>query len=75
MLAIAAMLGRPIVTTSATDLEGQVLTDAKEIKDALGNRLDLILDGGTQPNEPSTIVSLIGDQIEVLRQGKGIIMV
>ena len=75
MLAITAMLGRPIVTTSATDLEGQVLTDAKEIKDALGNRLDLILDGGTQPNEPSTIVSLIGDQIEVLRQGKGIIMV
>jgi len=75
MLAIAAKLGRPIVTTSATDLEGEVLTDAKAIKDALGHRLDLILDGGVQPNEPSTIVSLIGDQIEVLRQGKGIIMV
>ena len=74
MLAIAAKLGRPIVTTSATDLEGNVLTDARQIKDELGNRLDLILDGGVQPNEPSTIVSLIGDQIEVLRQGKGIII-
>ncbi len=74
MLAIAAMLGRPIVTTSATDLEGNVLTDAREIKEQLGNRLDLILDGGIQPNEPSTIVSLIDDQIEVLRQGKGIII-
>ncbi len=74
MLAIAAKLGRPIVTTSATDMDGAVLTDSKAIKDELGARLDLILDGGMQPDEPSTIVSLIGDQIEVLRQGKGILV-
>jgi tRNA threonylcarbamoyl adenosine modification protein (Sua5/YciO/YrdC/YwlC family) len=74
MLAIAAKLGRPIVTTSATADDGHVLIDAKDIKDELGNRLDLILDGGVQPNEPSTVVSLIGDQIEILRQGKGIIV-
>jgi tRNA threonylcarbamoyl adenosine modification protein (Sua5/YciO/YrdC/YwlC family) len=74
MLAIAAKLGRPIVTTSATSDDGRVLIDAKDIKDELGNRLDLILDGGVQPNEPSTVVSLIGDQIEILRQGKGIIV-
>ncbi len=74
MLAISAKLGRPIVTTSATDSEGGVLTDAKDIKEHLGVRLDLILDGGVQPNEPSTVVSLIGDQIEVVRQGKGIIV-
>jgi tRNA threonylcarbamoyl adenosine modification protein (Sua5/YciO/YrdC/YwlC family) len=74
MLAIAARLGRPIVTTSATDMDGEVLTDAKAIKEALGNRLDLILDGGVQPAEPSTIVSLMDDHIEVLRQGKGILV-
>lgn len=74
MLAIAAKLGRPIVTTSATDMDGAVLTDAKAIKEALGQRLDLILDGGPQPDEPSTIVSLLDDQIEVLRQGKGILV-
>ncbi len=74
MLAIAAKLGRPIVTTSATDMDGKVLTDAKEIKDELGQRLDLILDGGVQPDEPSTVVSLLNDQIEVLRQGKGILV-
>ncbi len=74
MLAIASLLGRPIVTTSATNQDGDVLIDAKDIKETLGNRLDLILDGGTQPNEPSTVVSLINDQIEVLRQGKGIIV-
>lgn len=74
MLAIAAKLGRPIVTTSATDMDGTVLTDAKAIKEALGARLELILDGGSQPNEPSTVVSLVDDQIEVLRQGKGILV-
>jgi tRNA threonylcarbamoyl adenosine modification protein (Sua5/YciO/YrdC/YwlC family) len=74
MLAIAAKLGRPIVTTSATGSEDEILTDAKEIKDALGSRLDLILDGGVQPAEPSTVVSLIDDQLEVLRQGKGILV-
>jgi tRNA threonylcarbamoyl adenosine modification protein (Sua5/YciO/YrdC/YwlC family) len=74
MLAIAAKLGRPIVTTSATDMDGEALIDAKAIKEALGNRLDLILDGGVQMAEASTVVSLIDDQIEVLRQGKGILM-
>jgi tRNA threonylcarbamoyl adenosine modification protein (Sua5/YciO/YrdC/YwlC family) len=74
MLAIASKLGRPIVTTSATDADEQVLIDARDIKEALGSRLDLILDGGVQPNEPSTVVSLIDDRIEVLRQGKGIIV-
>lgn len=74
MLAIAAKLGHPIVTTSATDEEGAPLIDARDIKEKLGNRLDLILDGGVQPMEPSTVVSLIGDRIEVMRQGKGIIV-
>jgi tRNA threonylcarbamoyl adenosine modification protein (Sua5/YciO/YrdC/YwlC family) len=69
--ALAAALGRPIVTTSATDSEGEPLIDAKDIKDALGHGLDLILDGGVKLMEPSTVVSLIDDQIEVLRQGKG----
>jgi tRNA threonylcarbamoyl adenosine modification protein (Sua5/YciO/YrdC/YwlC family) len=69
--ALAAALGRPIVTTSATDAEGEPLLDAKDIKDALGHGLDLILDGGVRLMEPSTVVSLIDDQIEVLRQGKG----
>jgi tRNA threonylcarbamoyl adenosine modification protein (Sua5/YciO/YrdC/YwlC family) len=74
MLAIAAKLGRPVVTTSATADDGRVLIDARDIKEELGTRLDLILDGGVHPNEPSTVVSLIGDQIEILRQGKGIIV-
>lgn len=69
--ALAAALGRPIVTTSATNADGEPLIDAKDIKDVLGHGLDLILDSGVRLMEPSTVVSLMGDQIEVLRQGKG----
>jgi tRNA threonylcarbamoyl adenosine modification protein (Sua5/YciO/YrdC/YwlC family) len=69
--ALAAGLGRPLITTSASDDEGEPLIDAKDIKEKLGHGLDLILDGGVTLMEPSTVVSLIGDSMEVLRQGKG----
>lgn len=68
---LARELGHPIVTTSATDGEGEVLTDPRDIKEAIGKRLDLILDGGIVDNEPSTVLSLLEDRIEILRQGKG----
>ncbi len=69
--ALASALGRPIVTTSATDDEGEPLIDAKDIKESLGHGLDLILDGGVKLMEPSTVVSLEHDTLEVLREGKG----
>jgi tRNA threonylcarbamoyl adenosine modification protein (Sua5/YciO/YrdC/YwlC family) len=69
--ALAAGLGRPLITTSASDDDGEPLIDAKDIKEKLGHGLDLILDGGVTLMEPSTVVSLIGDSMEVLRQGKG----
>lgn len=69
--ALAASLGRPLITTSATNAEGEALTDARDIKEELGHGLELILDGGLRLMEPSTVVSLIGDTVEILRQGKG----
>jgi len=68
---LAQELGRPLVTTSATDREGKPLVDPKDIKEQLGKQLDLILDGGIWPCEPSTVVSLLEDRMEILRQGKG----
>jgi tRNA threonylcarbamoyl adenosine modification protein (Sua5/YciO/YrdC/YwlC family) len=64
-------LGHPLITTSAATRDGRILIGADEIQDEFGHGLKLILDGGTHHNEPSTVISLIGDQIEVLRQGKG----
>ncbi len=71
--ALCLALGKPLVTTSATDRQNQPLLDGRDIKDALGDALDLILDGGSQTVEPSTVISLENDEVVVLRQGKGVI--
>ncbi len=59
-----------LVTTSAQHGD-TVLIGADDIQDIFGHGLDLILDGGPQHNEPSTVISLLGDRVEILRQGKG----
>lgn len=70
-IALAAGLGRPIITTSAATPEGMPLLDAKDIKECMGHALDLILDGGVRPSEASTVLLFAEDRIELLRQGKG----
>lgn len=69
--ALCERLGHPIVSTSAQSQNGEVLRDPEEIRDEFGHSLDLILDSGISENEPSTVLSLIGDAVELLRQGKG----
>lgn len=68
--ALVERLGHPLLTTSAT-WEGEPLNDPRSIKERLGHGLDLIVDGGYQVFESSTVVSLLDDEIEVLREGKG----
>lgn len=68
--ALVERLGHPLLTTSAT-WEGEPLNDPRSIKEHLGHGLELIIDGGYQVFEPSTVVSLLDDVLEVLREGKG----
>jgi tRNA threonylcarbamoyl adenosine modification protein (Sua5/YciO/YrdC/YwlC family) len=70
-LALVKALGRPLATTSATTPEHEPLIDAHDIQEKLGRHLDLILDGGTTLNDPSTVVDLTGPVPTVLREGKG----
>lgn len=65
-------LGRPIISTSAIDPQTrEILIDPDVVKERLGKQLDAIIDAGMLTNEPSTVVSLIDDEIEVIREGKG----
>lgn len=71
-LAIVEALGHPVISTSATDPEdGRILETPQEIKDKLGHALDLIVDGGIVSGTPSSVISLIDDAPEILRQGAG----
>ncbi len=64
-LAIIRTFGRPIISTSA------VFDDPQSIKEAYGSFLDVIIDGGVLYQSPSSVVSLIDDIPEVIREGKG----
>ena len=70
-LEIVRRLGHPLISTSAATPEGEVLIDPKDIKEKLGHGLELILDGGYQPNEPSSVIDLSGPVPAVVRVGKG----
>jgi len=65
-------LGNPVLTTSALLEKGtEPPQDGYDVNDLFGNQIDLIIDGGQILPEPSTVVSLIDDQPEILREGKG----
>ena len=70
-LAIVRELGHPLVTTSANISGEEALHDPHEIDQVMGRMLDLVVDGGNRLGDPSTIISLIDDQVEVLREGSG----
>jgi tRNA threonylcarbamoyl adenosine modification protein (Sua5/YciO/YrdC/YwlC family) len=70
-LALVRELGHPIITTSATTAEGEVVPDASLIHDHFGRQVDAVIDGGPVTGEPSSVVSLIGDTPEVIRAGAG----
>lgn len=71
-LALVRGLGNPILNTSAVlETGGQLPLDGYDVNDLFCNQVDLIIDGGQIIPNPSTVVSLIDDRPEILREGKG----
>lgn len=70
-LGLVAALGRPVINTSAAMEDEPVPICAEEFADLFKNQVDAIIDGGPVPGRPSTIISLIDDEPEVLREGLG----
>ncbi len=70
-LGIVRELGHPLVTTSANISGEEPCQDPTEIEENLGRMLDFVVDGGVLMGDPSTVISLIDDRLEVLRQGSG----
>ena len=70
-LALVAALGNPIITTSATMPDGTSLHDASLIHDYFNNRVDVVIDGSIVPGLPSSVISLIHDTPEIIREGQG----
>jgi tRNA threonylcarbamoyl adenosine modification protein (Sua5/YciO/YrdC/YwlC family) len=70
-LALVRELGQPIISTSVKSADGEDLGDPYTIGEKFGRIVNLIIDGGVIIPEPSSVISLVDDNIEVLRIGKG----
>ncbi|WP_303720952.1 L-threonylcarbamoyladenylate synthase [Malonomonas rubra] len=68
---IVKELGHPLVTTSANLSGEETLQDPVEIDETMGRMVDVVIDGGISLGEASTVISLVDDHIEVLREGSG----
>lgn len=72
VLALLAELNEPLLSSTLT-LPGDEfpLTDPEEIRDRIGNRVDLILDAGSCGIEMTTVIDLTDSAPVLVRAGKG----
>ncbi len=70
-LSLVKELGQPIISTSVKTEQGETLGDPAVIKEYFGKMVDLIIDGGMIMPQPSSVISLVDDNIEIIRIGKG----
>ncbi|MNE40868.1 Threonylcarbamoyl-AMP synthase [compost metagenome] len=72
---IVNQLGNPIVSTSIHD-DDEILeysTDPELIYEKYQQLVDIVIDGGYGGNEASTVVDCTSGEMEIVRQGKGIL--
>ncbi len=70
-LAIARKLDHPMISTSATDPDGKIFDDPSLLHDYFMKSIDVVIDGGSVPGSPSSVVSLIDDIPKIIRYGAG----
>ena len=63
-------LGAPITATSANISGTEALNSAVSVAEQLGDRLDLVFDGGQlAPSRPSTVIDVTSGPPKILREG------
>lgn len=68
---IVEKLGNPIITTSATMPNGEIIQDPSLINDFFGSTVDIVIDGGPVSGMPSSVINLMDDIPEIIREGVG----
>lgn len=75
VLEIVRELGKPLITTSIHDPDEVIeyITDPGLIYEKYRNFADAVIDGGTGKNEASTVIDCTGEEIEIIREGLGVL--
>lgn len=71
-LALLDALGEPMLSGSLI-LPGNDYTesDPEDIREKLEKHVDLIIDGGVVGEQPTTVIDLSNDSVEIIRRGSG----
>jgi tRNA threonylcarbamoyl adenosine modification protein (Sua5/YciO/YrdC/YwlC family) len=70
--ALLGELGQPLIaSTLILPPDVDPLNDPEEIRARLEKQIDLVIDGGACPREPSTVIDLTGAEPELIRAGRG----
>lgn len=70
-LKLVEELGNPIISTSTTRSNGEILFDPHEIRSIFNSRVDLMLASGYLSGIPSSVIDLSDDEPVVIRKGAG----
>jgi tRNA threonylcarbamoyl adenosine modification protein (Sua5/YciO/YrdC/YwlC family) len=75
VLEIVRELGRPIITASIheNDEITEYITDPELIHEKYKDFAEIVINGGYGRNEASTVVDCTSDEIEIVRQGLGVL--
>jgi len=69
--ALVAELDEPLFSsTLIMPGEEEAMADPEDIRDRLDKEVDVIIDAGVVPYEPTTIIGFTGEFPEIIRQGK-----
>lgn len=76
IITLVRELGNPILTTSVRSKDDilEYSSDPELIYEEYGDSVDVVIDGGYGGLEPSTVVDCTGDEPEIVRQGKGVLI-
>jgi tRNA threonylcarbamoyl adenosine modification protein (Sua5/YciO/YrdC/YwlC family) len=70
-LKLVEELGNPVISTSATGKNGELIFDPVEIRDRFSRQVDLMLASGSLSGDVSSVIDLSEDAPEVIREGAG----
>ncbi len=68
--ALLSALDEPMMSVSLI-IAGHDFYDIDDVRDAVNNQVDLIIDDGYCPPEPTTVVDLSSGSVQIIRHGAG----
>ncbi len=69
-LTLVKEFGRPIISTSVKD-GNEIMTDPADMEKYFKHSVDLVIDGGILGTELSSVVNLVDETPEIIREGRG----